>query len=62
MSAQRERPTPFKCKSEYMVLALGEDTAVQAIVGFIVWAFRRLKKPRFREVVGGIRYEVRSAS
>ena len=30
------------------MLALGEETAVQAIVGSIVWAFRRLKKPRCR--------------
>ena len=31
-----------------MVLALGEKTAVQAVVGSIVWAFRKLKKPRCR--------------
>ena len=42
--AHRARPTPLKCKNEYMVLALGEETAVQAVVGSIVWAFRRLKK------------------
>ena len=29
-----------------LVRALGEETAVQAVVGSIVWAFRRLKKPR----------------
>ena len=28
--------TPLKCKNEYIVLALGEDTAVQAVVGCIV--------------------------
>ena len=28
----------------------GEETAVQAVVGSIVWAFRRLKKPRCREI------------
>ena len=29
---------------------MGEETAVQAIVGSIVWVFRRLKKPRCREM------------
>ena len=38
------------CKIEYLVLALGEETAVQAVVGPIVWAFRRLKKPRNQEI------------
>ena len=33
-----------------MALALGEETAVQAVVGSVVWAFRRLKKPRYREM------------
>ena len=28
------------------MLALGEETAVQVVVGSIAWAFRRLKKPR----------------
>ena len=32
------------------MLALGEETAVQAVVGSIVWALRKLKKPRCREV------------
>ena len=41
--AHRARPTPLKCKNEYLVLALGEETAAQVVV---VWAFRRLKKPR----------------
>ena len=35
---------------EYLVLQLGEETAVQSVVGSIVWAFRRLKKPRSREM------------
>ena len=48
--AHRARPTPLKCKNEYPVLALGEETAVQAVVGSIVWAFRRLKKPRSWEM------------
>ena len=34
----------------YLVLALEEETAVQAKVGTIVWAFGRLKKPRIREM------------
>ena len=44
------RLTPLKSESEYLVLALGEATAVQVVVGFVVWAFRRLKKPRSREM------------
>ena len=42
--ALRARPTPLKCKNEYLVLALGEET-VQALVGSIVSTipFRRLK-------------------
>ena len=28
--------TPLKCKNEYPVLPLGDETAVQAVVGFIV--------------------------
>ena len=41
--AHGARPTPLNCKIEYMMLAIGEETAVQAVVGSIVWAFRRLK-------------------
>ena len=41
------RPSPLNCKNEYLILALGKETAV---VGSIVWAFRRLNKPRSREV------------
>ena len=48
--AERARPTPLKCTNEYLVLPLGEETAVQAVVGSVVWAFRRLKKPRCREM------------
>ena len=33
------------------MLVPGEETAAQAGVGSIVWAFRRLKKPRRREIV-----------
>ena len=29
-----------------LVLALGEETAVQAVIGSISWAFRRLKKAK----------------
>ena len=42
--------SPLKRKNEYLVLVLGEETAVQAVVGSIVWAFRRLKKPWCREM------------
>ena len=38
------------CKNEYQVLALREETAVQAVGGSIVWAFRSLKNQRSREV------------
>ena len=48
--AHRARPTPLKCKNEYPVLSLGEETAVQAVVGSIVWVFSRLKKPRCWEM------------
>ena len=50
MFAHRARPSPLNCKNEYPVLALWEETAVQAVVGSIVWAFRRLKKPRNRKM------------
>ena len=43
-------PGPLNLKIENLVLALGEEIAVQAVVGSIVWAFRRLKKPRCREM------------
>ena len=51
--AHRARPTPLKCINEYLVIALGEGTAVQAVVGSIVWAFREAKesgdeRPRLR--------------
>ena len=46
LTTTRARPTPLKCKNDYPVLPLGEETAVQAVVSSIVWAFRRLKKPR----------------
>ena len=48
--AHRARPIPLKRKNEYLVLPLGEETAVQAVVRSIVWAFRRLKNPRCREM------------
>ena len=48
--AHRACPTPLKCKNEYLVLPLGEKTAVQAVVDSIVWAFRKLRKPRSREM------------
>ena len=48
--AYRARPSPLNCKNDYLVIALQEETAAQAVVGSIVWAFRRLKKPRCREM------------
>ena len=48
--AHRARPTPLKCKNEYPMLPLREETAVQAVVASIVWAFRRFKTPRSREM------------
>ena len=41
--AHRARPTPLKCKNEYLMHALGQKTAVQAMAVSIVWEFRRLK-------------------
>ena len=37
-------------KHEYLVLALGEETAAHAVVDSIVWEFRRLKKPMSLEI------------
>ena len=37
---------PYFCKNENLGLALGEETAVQTVVGSIVSAFRRIKRPR----------------
>ena len=48
--AHRACPTSLKCKIVYLMLRLGKETAVQAIVGSIVWAFRRLNKRRCREM------------
>ena len=48
--AHKARPAPLKCKNEYLILALGQETVVQAVVGSIVWAFRRRKNPRSREM------------
>ena len=48
----RARPTPLKCKNEYLVLELGEETVAQAVVGSSVLAFRRLEKPRRRKMSG----------
>ena len=44
------RPSPLNSSNEYVVLVLGKETAVQAVVGGIVWTFRRLKKPRNGEM------------
>ena len=48
--AHRARHTPLKCKNEYLVFALGEETALETVVGFIVWAFRRIEKPGIQEI------------
>ena len=48
--ASPNAPTPLKCKNEYLVLPLVWETTVQTVVGSIVWAFRRLKLPRCREM------------
>ena len=50
------RPSGLNCKNEYLELALGEETAVQAVVGSIIWEYRRLfnakvsgdERPRLR--------------
>ena len=43
MFAHKARLTSLKCENEYLVLALGEETAVQTVIGSIDRAFRRLK-------------------
>ena len=50
MFAHRVRPSPLNCNNGYLVLALGKETAAQAVVGSIVWVFGRLKKPSSREM------------
>ena len=42
--AHRARPSPLSCENEYVLHALGGETAVQAAVDSIVWALRRLKE------------------
>ena len=49
-SAHWAEPSPLKCKNKYSVLALREETTVQALIGSFVSEFRRLKKPRSREM------------
>ena len=51
--AHKARRTPLKCKNVYLVLALGEETAVQAVVGSTVWAFRRLRKAKVSGMSAG---------
>ena len=46
----RGRPSPLNCKNESMVITLEEETAAQTVVGSIVWALRKLRKPRCREM------------
>ena len=49
LSAHRARPSPLNYKKRVLG-SLGEETAVQAVVGSIVCAFRRIKKPKSREM------------
>ena len=42
--------TPLKCENEYIMFTLVAKTAAQAVAGSIVWVFRRLEKPRCREM------------
>ena len=42
--------TQLNRTNEYLVLALGKEAAVLAVVDSTVWAFRRLKKPRCQEM------------
>ena len=37
-----------QCKNEYIVFALGRETAAQAVIRSIVWAFRELEEQRCR--------------
>ena len=46
----RSRPSPLNCKNEYLVLALGEESANEIVMGSIVWAFGRLKNLRSRKM------------
>ena len=39
----QEAPSPLNRKIEYLVFALEEETAAEAVVGSIIRAFRRLK-------------------
>ena len=41
---------PVLYKNGYMVFALGKETAIEAVIGFIAWAVRRLIKPRSRKM------------
>ena len=46
----RARSSPLNCENEPQKLTPGKKTGDQAVVGSIVWVFRRLKKPRSREM------------
>ena len=35
----RARLSPLNCKNAYLVLAQGEESAVQAVDGYIVWLY-----------------------
>ena len=68
-------PSPHHCSpigrapihssvKQYLVLSLGKEIAVQAVVGSIVWAFRKLEKakvsgderPRLRFIAYALNY------
>ena len=42
----RAHYSPLYCGNEYLVFALGEETSARAVVGYIVRAFRSLKKTK----------------
>ena len=49
----RAGSNPLNCKIQNEGFALWEETAAQAVVGSIVWAFGELKKPRCLEMCAG---------
>ena len=46
----RARLTSLDCKSEYLVFALSEETAAQAVVNSIIWAFSSGSQAQSREM------------
>ena len=58
--AHRAPSTPLKFKNKYLVFALMEETAVQAVVSSIIWASLRLKNPRSQDEMGAHSYSLHS--